>query len=254
MVNLMVAGLRLRRAQEHINALSDMAHEFWTTKPYSVLTEPNADRSEYAFRLKIHHEPPVELGLVISDAIHNLRGALNSLVFDLAGRPGNERIATELDFPLVTKGGRRQFDRTAKKKLAGVHPDAVAVIERAQPYRRLSEVIAGVRTYNPLRILRDLSNVDKHRTLHFGGFRQSEFGVHCSVLPTEQYVAEAGNALDDGAIIARYGFDEPNVQVKGPAVSLELTVVIPRHTPIPINFYLMWIAQIIEVRIFQRLP
>ncbi|MBI4261368.1 MAG: hypothetical protein HY658_12475, partial [Actinobacteria bacterium] len=107
-----------------------------------------------------HHRVPGVLSLVLGDALHNYRSALDHLVFQLAlmGRDGG-------DAPEGTQFVIRDTPEAFEKAKARGYLDGVAqqhqdMIESVQPYRSADPAL------HPLGLLRDLSNVDKHRIIH----------------------------------------------------------------------------------------
>jgi hypothetical protein len=113
----------------------------------------------------------IPTSLILGDALHNLRSALDhlatSLVIVSGGRP-NTDVYPRTQFPLfldrLDKGDAIR-DVTIKPKLM---PAGEAILERTQPYNRTDDP-----TRHPLAILNELSNVDKHRVVNL---TQGAFG------------------------------------------------------------------------------
>jgi hypothetical protein len=99
----------------------------------------------------------VELALLIGDAIHNLRSALDHLVYELA--PPKVRKRGKTQFPIFKD--ECEFKAIGAKWIAGISGDERALIERVQPWN----APGGAPADNPLAILNRLSNIDKHRLL-----------------------------------------------------------------------------------------
>ena len=102
------------------------------------------------------------MALILGDALHNLRAALDNLVYALAiaqtekDPPDDE---TRLAFPICTKP--ELFDGQ-RFRIASLNEKTRAAIERLQPYNRLNP--GG--WFMPLWFLSSLNDVDKHRLLH----------------------------------------------------------------------------------------
>jgi hypothetical protein len=118
-------------------------------------------------------QPPPEIGITAGEVVYNLRAALDYLVFELAFRDSfgisQDEINMRTQFPIEDKPegfkGRidpikRRGGGTLPNWLTGVSPDHIAAIEELQPYR-------GV---NWTKLLRDLSNEDKHRMFPLTGY------------------------------------------------------------------------------------
>jgi len=97
----------------------------------------------------------------LGEIVHNLRSALDHLVFQLALWNTNGSVQKDwiVQFPITDNCG--EFAKAKIKHLKEVHTKHAALIERFQGYHR----IHSIRGSNPLAILRDFSNMDKHRLL-----------------------------------------------------------------------------------------
>jgi hypothetical protein len=113
---------------------------------------------------KIGDVPPVprELGLIFGDCLHNFRAVLDNLAFTIA-TDNNERLTSEErranNFPLCEK--RNEFrEARCKGAIAKLPVRAQATVQRLQPYKAGKEA-----QWEPLAILRKLSDIDKHRSI-----------------------------------------------------------------------------------------
>jgi hypothetical protein len=126
-------------------------------------------------------DPP---SLLVGDALHNLRSALDLLAFALANAhtsPLPKEFVERSEFPIFgdedgeghTGVGSLRFKERSKNgrptprsglaKIAGWHPDAQTAVEGLQPYKRGNDF----RT-DSLWLLHELDRVSKHRLLHVG--------------------------------------------------------------------------------------
>jgi hypothetical protein len=129
-------------------------------------------------------QPPTDpLSLLIGDALHNMRSALDALAYALmlaSGKPLTEQIRYRSEFPIFGDEDRATGKRgvgsvkfhevngkgspargSGLSKIEGWEAGAQTAVERLQPYYRGS----AFRT-DPLWMLQDLDNVNKHRLLH----------------------------------------------------------------------------------------
>lgn len=100
-----------------------------------------------------------DFGLRLGECLHNFRGSLDHAAWRLVGsrkRNLTTRQLKYIQFPLEKSRGN--FTRNVSNRLPGVAPDLITFIEQYQPYRRHN---AG----RFMRFLRDLTNIDKHRTI-----------------------------------------------------------------------------------------
>lgn len=151
---------RIERADEHLAALDREIDAFLDEEDRRVVGHFEADSSEYVF--KFTGEPPnPRLGLIVGEFAHNLRAALDNLVWQLVRlRGGSPTRRTE--FPIYVS--RKRYRDRGRSALRGVSADDRAAIEAIQPYH------AGERAPDThLAVLAWLNNVDKHRFLHVGG-------------------------------------------------------------------------------------
>jgi hypothetical protein len=95
--------------------------------------------------------------MLIGDAIHNLRSALDHLAWSLAGT--NAGRSTE--FPIFVS--RTEFSKRGKRKMHGMPTPAQKIIKSLQPYKRPHGL---PKEREPLWLLQNLDIEDKHRALN----------------------------------------------------------------------------------------
>lgn len=153
--------LKLDRANEHIETVRSQTKTFLERHPapldFRTDETPGPNKSvEYVLYAVIREEPPRELALFIGDAIQNIRNALDYLVYELT--PPSKRQTIKTQFPICTTAGN--FKKSGLPKIAGVPGGEHTLIERVQPY-----IASNPPGNDPLAILAELSNLDKHRLL-----------------------------------------------------------------------------------------
>jgi len=223
---------KLSRAYEHLSQLEAEIGRFLNPSPgqiYDVVGHLDPTTGEHVFRLRLFANPPVERwGLLVGDAVHNMRAMLDHLVEALTvlaqGAPyaGTEFpiFAHEFDYPAKVPGlnpaifpGYRHTkkDGTPAKggglyHVRGLRPEHAAVIETCQPYHRTGDVIN-----HPLLLLHKLDILDKHRIVpvlgiasQVGDVRIGRAGesVHIEYFDTSM-VQWGAFPLEDGAEIVR---------------------------------------------------
>ena len=110
------------------------------------------------------------LGLHVGDFLHNLRSALDHLVYELAAAhtaPLPTSAAETCEFPVFWK--KPMDARQEQSKIGSVHPDAATLIGAMQPHRK-----GGNYKDDPLWILNELERIDKHRTLNVASHKLSK--------------------------------------------------------------------------------
>jgi hypothetical protein len=131
--------------------------ETWSAgQPFTTDKVLSSDGLVATVILQVKRRPPIEeWALLFGDALHNLRSALDSLVWELAHMDGKQpRNARDLYFPVVAH--EADWPRAAKK-LESCPVEAVERIRLMQPFLIADSATSG------LEVLATLSNQDKHR-------------------------------------------------------------------------------------------
>jgi hypothetical protein len=118
-------------------------------------------RARLTRSVEFRAQPPLEAwGLLVGDTLMNLRATLDYLVYAISysRNPGEFEDDRSTEFTIADSG--QSFARRAPRELRGLPTDASALIEGLQPYHRSSV------EEDPLWLLREMSNIDKHRSLH----------------------------------------------------------------------------------------
>lgn len=178
-------GIRMKiaRANQHIKALEREVDIFLEPHTESQIVNYRFDGTWHIVSINpmVEGSMPLLCSVICGDAIHNLRSALDHLVWQLVLTEGNKPDRWNL-FPIYTDPD--DFDRFVRfpKKperspLHGIAPEGGAweLIEGEQPYNSWEP------SEHHLTILAKLSNVDKHRTLHASWFYPSEDSIRAAV-------------------------------------------------------------------------
>lgn len=158
------ARLKLDRAEFHLNALRTDIRKAGQGEPYRIplRKELDPDTGDLHYVIGRLSARPEEWGLLLGDALHNFRSALDHGWWQLAckhlGRPPTEEEAKSVQFPILRLGVK--WDARSQERWVGKH--AAAFVETLQPDP------AGYPpdVLHPFVALNRLSNVDKHRNMH----------------------------------------------------------------------------------------
>lgn len=153
---LKACWLKVLAAEEHLTRLDNAAERFFEEHPdvATIDGELNAQRTKYLFRVnEVIDWPAQEWGVMIGDATHCLRSALDHLTHGLLTRRNNDS-----QFPIFRKG--RDWITKAPAMYWSVPDEFVAIFNDAQPYHR-----GDAAAQHPLSLLNALSNLDKHRAI-----------------------------------------------------------------------------------------
>jgi hypothetical protein len=162
---------KLGRAAEHFRGIRDLIGGF-DHQAIPLRVDRHQDGLQYDLYAD-HVDPlPRDLPLMLGDAYHNLRGALDHLTYQLHERRYRGKIPTaaalDSQFPIINKprtdkkGNPISPDKwNGIKYLSDKERKAIAWL---QPYVARKDKLQGVRA--GLRDIGDIDNIDKHRKLH----------------------------------------------------------------------------------------
>jgi hypothetical protein len=151
---------RIGRAAEHLEEINAAVNAFVDADPYLLRLKRDPNGWSVSKIREITEGHSDHFGLVFGDFLHNLRSALDNLVWQLVlvngctpsgGTGGNA-------FPICSSWPRFV---DSMFRLRGVSLEHIAFIEAVQPYSGREEPI-----HEALRIVHHLSNVDKHQIVH----------------------------------------------------------------------------------------
>ncbi len=151
--------LRLQRAQEHINQLDSEIGDFLKSDSYEITRqrETHPIREDVFYFHVLKPMPAERYGMLIGDCLHNLRSALDNLVWDLAPTTvkQDKKKAGGLQFPIFDDP--KSYAARAPHYLAGIGSTVQALVDKHQPYKRPQP------SGHPLSRMAQLTNWDKHR-------------------------------------------------------------------------------------------
>jgi hypothetical protein len=205
------ARLKIARAREHIEASDRKAQQFRRSNPYSIVRELDTQTGEQIWRATGQAAVPPVFSIIIGDALHNLRAALDHLAWQLVLTNG-QQPTTRTAFPIYDDSLR--FDREGTTKLRGMSPAAVAAIKALQPCYG-----TNASPNRMLSALEHLDKVDKHRHLNLilveaiGGIFTP--GLPSTVHPTFIHLGR----VEHGTVLARLRGEQVNVDVR-PAIDI----------------------------------
>lgn len=158
------ARAKLDRAKFHADALRTDIRDAGQGEPYTIPLRKEFDEDTGTLYLRIDRitARPEAWGLLIGDALHNYRSALDHGWWQLAchhlQRIPTEDEAKQIQFPILRIGGT--WDSGNYRRWVG--RDATTFVGKLQPDKRGY----AVDVIHPLVALNRLSNIDKHRNIH----------------------------------------------------------------------------------------
>lgn len=205
------ARAKIARAEYHLTELNDELGLWINRSPYGLIKHRGDKPDAFYFELHRLGQPPIALGIIFGDYVHNLRSALDHLAWQFVrlndrGVPVHKR--SEVYFPVAPS--LPEF--WEKPPLRWLTVEQVTFIEGFQPYR-------SGNAPNPLRDLNDFWNTDKHRLINPVATRIAKEGPAFRIIGDSQIHGEwfrTDIALETGAHVAGYTADpgtDPEVQV-----------------------------------------
>jgi hypothetical protein len=166
---------KLSWAQAHLDALEAEVDAFLDGDPYEVRLKYDRERAAYVATVYVHKSIPLERwGLMVGDIVHGTRSALDALMYSLwtadVGRKPTDDEVTRIQFIIADDPGFWEDERKRRLRLVG--PRLQAALEGVQPYRRKRPQFRSF-----LSVVRDLSNIDKHRHILVVGEGTADAGI-----------------------------------------------------------------------------
>jgi hypothetical protein len=150
------AYTKLGRGRTYAKAVDREINTYIESNPYEIVPKFYEETGSHRLQLKLVRRPPVEIGLLVGDAIHSLRCALDHLAWQLANLDGPPADRYYVQFPIYDKP--KGF--ADSRQMSGMRAEHRAVLESLQPYEGSNPPEQHI-----LSILAKLSNADKHRVI-----------------------------------------------------------------------------------------
>ncbi len=156
--------VKIERAKEHILNLGPEVSAFLHRNPYATFGEDDPKTGDRVIRVHVIEEPPLRLGAIAADGIHNMRACLDFLAWRLVlanGRTPNSRTK----FPV--SGNAKDFESRDLPKIEGASQTAIDLIRSFRPYKSGNDVLYALHRLDLMQKHRDLIPVgaalDRHK-------------------------------------------------------------------------------------------
>lgn len=124
------AVAKLERARHHINDLNRCIGEYLSQEPFDLVRSFDPSTHYLTLSTKANTPIPKEISLIIGDAVHNLRSALDHVYWEIMG--SRVQRIQDIQFPIYTLFNKVHLLARRHVKLA---PGNVAVeIENSEPH------------------------------------------------------------------------------------------------------------------------
>jgi hypothetical protein len=212
---------KIERAKDHFADLQAEIADFLSREPYRLVSEIDPQTGEHVARVRVSEDPPERITAIVGDLAHNLRSAWDYLAQQLVRANGGTPNAWT-EFPIFWDA--EKYKTNARGQVRRISKQAVALIERMQPYH------APDPTRHPLYIVHHLDNRDKHvdftvvgsalRNATFGKALTDEWPPKTHMVITNMTIGgpQLVSPLEDGAELWRVTIVEAReVDVNGEA-------------------------------------
>jgi hypothetical protein len=154
--------VKVERAKKYVHDFEVERKRFMDAEPYTVETDFDPNSGYNISRVMNLKNPPAELGLIAGDIIHNLRSALDHLVWQLveigcaqSGVTLTKRERQQIGFPIWQLS--TEYHAQRHRRVKGMSQATIDAIEATEPYEGGKG--AG------LWVLNELDIADKHHGL-----------------------------------------------------------------------------------------
>lgn len=220
---------KINRAKTHLADFEQGFKSALDTSGYFFRLEPDVEPGWYVLRI---YDPPVvdpKWLLLVGDCIHNVRSALDHLMYQLVLLDGG-KPTTHTQFPIsqqppTDKNGNRVRIRTDPAITRG---DILDTLEEVQPYQAAG-TLQGPSTRpedNWLWLIHRLDIIDKHRLLLVAIIAAEMTNLSWAMHPAlaGQHFHLIRNPLDDGTPVARFPFQGKPPDDFNPHPTLEMAL------------------------------
>lgn len=143
---------KVDRAKEHIGDLESTIERFFESDPYKISIKDNPQSGKREWVVTEVADLPTSLALITGDAVHNLKSALDHLIWQLVIANGGKPDEMRTEFPIW--GSEAKFEAGKPGNAKGISEGALKVLYGLKPYKGGNAA---------LWLLSRLDIIDKHR-------------------------------------------------------------------------------------------
>ena len=126
------AARKVARAEYHINDLNGKIEAYFADSPMKVVKRFDPETGIFSIATKTDKPIPDEFAVIIGDAVHNLRAALDMGYFAIISRFTDRE--DNIQYPLWALGGNRKESVLGRRLIQLAPKDVLAAVERSEPY------------------------------------------------------------------------------------------------------------------------
>jgi hypothetical protein len=152
MVDYSSALLKVERAHLHVTKLDFLLYTYLRRHAYRIVQKIDYQTGKHGFEITLKEQPPVGAALLLGDAIHNFRAALDHTISAVAAANGHAMDETR--FPFAKSAAN--IEQAIKRGAALAGDTAMQICRELKPYPGGNEALWGLHTA-------DIA--DKHRSI-----------------------------------------------------------------------------------------
>jgi hypothetical protein len=147
--------LKVKRANQHIHELQRVLTAFLGTDFYRLSVEKDPISGQHILKFQVTEEMPCEVPLIIGDAVHNLRAALDLMTCEIVTSVG---AIPDKSTQFIVSDSRDKLVKAINSSKIKTAPQTIIdlIIDRIKPYRGGNDTLYA---------LHSLDIMDKHRLL-----------------------------------------------------------------------------------------
>jgi hypothetical protein len=159
---------KIERANKHIRDLDAAIAAFLATNPYKVATKRDPETRKPVYYVADVQAVPYEICIILGDAIHDLRTALDHLAQQLyLVGSGATEYRKGTSFFIAPKAS--EYQKHVGGKVEKIRQEAIDALAALEPYKYGKG--------SDFWVLHSLDNIDKHRALVAAGSSYEAVGV-----------------------------------------------------------------------------
>ena len=156
---------KLNRGVEHLKGLRGEINTFLNSDANGVINDFDSEPGCLLVKAFVRDDPPPRCSVLIGEFLYQFRSALDHLACELTSL-NNQPVDSDVEFPIFDDPDKFRrngnLTKAIKKRIGGIEPAKQAIIEGEQPFKGLY----GPPHDDPLWLLYELSNFDRHQALH----------------------------------------------------------------------------------------
>lgn len=145
MIDFREPKLKVKRANQHISDLNREILTFTRKDPYVAVVDHDSAPGYQLLRVKERYAPPEHWPLIIGDAVHNLRSALDIMTCDIMRY--HRRGVASVHFPFAPS--LEDLEATIERRTVHrARPEIVDVFRELKPYRGGDDFLYAIHDFD----------------------------------------------------------------------------------------------------------